>query len=59
MATLYKNPCQGGNGIYNFGRPFLGHHYYILRLSVLCLILENKILKETMHFHQMTYKATP
>ena len=23
-----KNPCPGANEIYNFGRPFLGHHYY-------------------------------
>ena len=28
MATpLHKNPCPGGHEIYNFGRPFLGHHY--------------------------------
>ena len=33
----HKNPCPGGHIIYNFGRPFLGHHYYILSLSVLCL----------------------
>ena len=30
MATpLHKNPYPGGHEIYNFGRPFLGHHYYI------------------------------
>ena len=30
MTTSYfKNPCPGGHQIYNFGRLFLGHHYYI------------------------------
>mgnify|MGYP003692425057 CR=1 FL=1 len=34
MATpYYKNPCPEGHEIYNFGRPFLGNHYYILSLS--------------------------
>ena len=28
-----KNPCSGGHEIYNFGRPFRGHHYYTFRLS--------------------------
>ena len=46
MTTpLQKNPCPGGNEIYNFGRPFLGHHNYILTMSVLCLGVE-KIFKE-------------
>ena len=31
---------------YNFGRPFLGHHYYIHSLSYLCLGVEKKIFKE-------------
>ena len=35
--------------IYNFGRPFLGNHYYILGLSDLCLGVEKNILKEIMH----------
>ena len=26
-----------GYEIYNFGRPFLGHHYFIFTLSDLCL----------------------
>ena len=41
MATpKHKNPCPRGHEIYNFGRPFLGHHYYIplLSLSDLCLL---------------------
>ena len=29
MATpLHKNPSTGRHEIYNFGRHFLGHHYY-------------------------------
>ena len=44
MATpKHKNPCPGGHEIYNFGRPFLGHHYYILGLSDQCLGVEKKI----------------
>ena len=26
----HKNPCPTGLEMYNFGRPFLGHHYNIL-----------------------------
>ena len=55
----HKNPCPGGHEIYNFGRPFLGLHYYILSLSDLCLGVEKKIFKGIMHFHYMTYMATP
>ena len=45
MAPPYhKNPCPTGHEIYNFTLPFLGHHYYILGLSDLCLGLE-KIFK--------------
>ena len=58
-TTMHKNPCSGGNSIYNFGKLFLGHHYYTLNLSVLCLSEEKKILRELMHFHSMTYLATP
>ena len=44
----HKNPCPVGHKSYNFGRPFLGHHYYtcILSLSDLCLGEEKKIFKE-------------
>ena len=45
--------------IYNFGRPFLGHHYYKLGLSDLCLGVEKMILKEIVQFPDMTYMATP
>ena len=40
----HKNP--GGLEIYNFGKPFLGHHNYILGLSDLCLGVEKKNFKE-------------
>ena len=49
--ALAKNPCPKGHEIYNFGRPFLGHHNYILNLSMLCLEIEKKIFKEIMHIH--------
>ena len=39
----HKNPCPRGHEIYNFGRPFLGHHYYIFGLSDQCLRVEKKI----------------
>ena len=59
MATLqHNNPCPGGHEIYNFNRPYLGHHYYILSLFDLCLGVE-KICKEIMHFHFMNYMDTP
>ena len=58
MATfLHKNPYPGGNQIYNFGSQFLGHHYYLSSLSDLYLGVE-KVFKEIMHFHYMTYMAT-
>ena len=53
----HKNPCSGVHEIYNFGRTFLGYHYYLLSLSDLCLGVEKKVLKEIMPFHFMTYKA--
>ena len=55
---MHKNPCLRGHEIYKFGRPFLGHHYYILSLSDQCLG-EKKISKEIMHLHYVTYIAMP
>ena len=54
----HTNPYPGGHEINNFDRLFLGHDYYTLSFSDLCLI-EEKILTEIMHFHNMTYLATP
>ena len=35
MTTCqHKNSCPGDNEIYNLGRPYLGHHYYIHVLSL-------------------------
>ena len=31
---LHKNPCSGGHEFYNFGRPFIGHHYYTLIVCI-------------------------
>ena len=56
---LHKNPCPRGHEIYNYDRPFLSHHYYILALSHLCLGIEKKIVKEIMQFHNMRYMAMP
>ena len=46
----HKNPYPGGQEIHNFGKPFLGHHYYILFLSEQCLG-EEKIFKEIHEFY--------
>ena len=54
----HKNSCPGDNKINNFGRPFLGHHYSTLSLSDLCLGVEKKIFKESVHFHYMTIITT-
>ena len=55
MFTLWPCPntrtsASGGYGIYNFGRLFLGPHYYTFSLSDLLQVVEKKILKEIMHF---------
>ena len=61
MATPYhKNICPGGHEMYNFGRPFLGHHYYIISLSDLCLGIENIFYEVLVHqfytfFPQITF----
>ena len=55
---LHKDPCPRCHEIHNFGRPFLGHLYYILGLSDLCLGIDKTIFKEIMHFHYMTYGHT-
>ena len=50
-----KNPCSTGHEIYNFGRPFLGHYYYILSLSDLCLGGEKDFLRN----HAFLYGHAP
>ena len=47
-SPKHKNSCPGGHEgheIHNFGRPHLGHYYYILSLSDLCLGVEKKVFK--------------
>ena len=57
--TLLQKTLNQGHEIYNFGRLFIGLHYYILSLYDLCLGVKMKIFKEIMHFYYMTYMATP
>ena len=47
-----NNLCTAGQEIYNFSRPFLDNHYYIVSLFGLCLIVE-KNFKEIMHFQNI------
>ena len=37
----------------NFGRPFLGHHYYILNLSDPCPSVEKKSREQILYFYCM------
>ena len=56
---LNKNPCPGGYEIYNFGWPFLGHHYYILSLYGPFPEVERKFLKRKtsiLHFLPQIYR---
>ena len=55
---LLRNPCPGGHEIYDFGRPFLGHHNFIHSFSVLCLGVEKKIFKEIHQFYTFYTKIT-
>ena len=59
VAPKHKNSCLGRHEFYNFGRLVLGHYYYSLSLSDLCLEVEMTILKRIMHFYYVTYLATP
>ena len=52
IYIIYINYYNDLHEIYNFGTPFLGHHYYILSLSDQCPREKIKrFLKEMMHFH--------
>ena len=52
MPYLAQEPLPQGSWNLQF-------HYYILGLFDLCMGVEKKIFKELMHFHYMTYMATP
>ena len=50
MATpQHKNPCPEGHEMYNFG-----HHYYKLRLSEPCPLVEKKKYISFTRFTQIT-----
>ena len=57
VTPQHKNSCARGHEIYNLGRPFLGHQYYILSFSNLCMGVEEEIFKEIMHFYIKSYMA--
>ena len=56
---LDNNPWPRVHEIYNFDRPFLGRLSYLLSLSESCSSVYMKIFKEIMHFHHMSYMASP
>ena len=43
-------PHRWGHDIYNFGRPFLGHPYYILSLCEICQGVKKKDFTNIMQF---------
>ena len=45
--------------IYNFGRPFLGHHYFTLSLYGPCTRVKKKIFKEIPHFYTFYPNLAP
>ena len=63
MATPYhKNPSPGGHEIYNFGTPFLGHHYYILNLSDHCPNVDKKMRRNiafSLYVHSLAQEPSP
>ena len=40
--AIAQEPLPRGNEIYNFARPFIGHHYYIHNLSNPCSSVDKK-----------------
>ena len=51
LPLWHKNSCQDHRENYNFGRPFLGHHYYIL--IIICLFHapeQRRSWEEMLHF---------
>ena len=53
----HRNPCPRGHEIFNFGRGFLAHHYYIFSLSARCTLVK-KIFKEKQQFYTFYPKIT-
>ena len=49
-----------GREIYNYGKPFLSHHYHVPSLFDPCPREEKiRIFNQIMHFHYITYMARP
>ena len=46
-------PYRRGHETYNFVKPFLGHHYFILRLSYLCPEVVKKIKKNNAYHYDL------
>ena len=59
ITLQQKDPWSEGHEIYSFGRPFLGHHYYIHSLPDLCPGVDKTILKEKIYCHNMAFMSTP
>ena len=64
--TLAQEPLPGGHEIYNLVKHFLGHYYYILRLSDLCLGAKKKIFEKDLcislydlHSHTLAQEPLP
>ena len=55
----HRNPYPRGHEIYNFGRGFLAHHYYIFSLSARCTGVKTKIFKEIRNFTLFAPKLPP
>ena len=55
---MHKNPALGVMKKYNFGRPFLCYHYYILGLTDQCMGVEKTISKEIRQFYTFYPKIT-
>ena len=59
MATSHhRNPCPRGHEIYNFGRGFLAHHYYIFSLYARCTGVKSKIFLKIQQFYTFYPKIT-
>ena len=57
--TLSQAPQPWRSWNLQFCRTLLGHHFYVLSLSVLGPGVEKKIFKEIMHLYYMANVATP
>ena len=54
-TSKHKNPCPGVMKFTIYVDPSL----FIITIYLNCLGIENKIFKEIMHFHYITYMTMP